>query len=182
MTRKLLAMLAVGVLAAAPCTAAAQISTGVSLAGGLAMPSGKFGDGYESGYNGALGLNIGVPLLPVGVRIEGAYNGFEAKNEPTGTSASANIMSGTVNGTFGLGLPYLIGGLGYYRLQGKNTGLTGTTVTTTENAMGLNGGVGMTFPLGLLSTFAEIRYHKMMGDAAKGTDRAYIPITFGIKF
>jgi hypothetical protein len=33
-----------------------------------------------------------------------------------------------------------------------------------------------------MSTFVEARYHKMLGDAAKGADASYIPITFGIEF
>lgn len=178
MNKPLFALLAAGVLAATPSAASAQISTGLSIAAGLSLPSGDLSEGVESGYNAAVGLNIGVPLLPVGLRIEGGYNAFEAKNN---VDVTTNIVSGTVNGTFGLGLPYVIGGLGYYRAQSKGT-VAGVRVDGSESAAGINGGVGFTFPLGLLSTFAEIRYHKMLGDKDKGADAAYIPITFGIKF
>ena len=161
------------------------------------MPSGDFkngtgvnGSGFkaDNGYNLAAGLNIGVPLLPVGVRLEGAYNSFNFAGLPTGVSASQNIISGTVNGTVGLGLPYLIGGLGYYSSKASATGGGTTNSTDRANAFGLNGGVGLRFPLGVISTFAEIRYHKMMGgDNANTTNSpaanlAYIPITFGINF
>lgn len=183
MNRKLLAALTVVTLAAAPAALSAQISTGISLAAGLSLPgSGNdFSRDFSSGYNAAVGLNIGAPLLPVGVRIEGGYNGFEAKNMPTGSSGNVKILSGTVNATAGLGLPYVIGGLGYYsrKLEAKSGTLT---ANDSQSAVGLNGGVGMRFPLGALSTFAEIRYHKMMGDSAKGADLSYIPITFGIQF
>jgi hypothetical protein len=182
MTKKLLTVLAVGLLAAAPSIASAQIGTSISLAAGLALPSGEGSDQVNSGYNVAAGLNIGVPLLPVGVRLEGAYNAFESKGNTSTNSSSTNIFSATANGTFGLGLPYVIGGLGYYS-AGGSAKVGGTDVKfDRENAVGINGGVGVRFPLGVISTFAEIRYHKMLGDKNKGGDLAYIPITFGINF
>jgi hypothetical protein len=194
MTKKLLTVLAVGLLAAAPSMASAQISTSISLAGGLSMPSGDFesgkniGYGVKSGYNLAAGLNIGVPLLPVGVRAEVGYNSFDVKNLGPGETATQNITSATVNGTFGLGLPYVIGGLGYYSTKGQAKDASGTFNTERENTLGFNAGVGLRFPLGVISTFAEIRYHKMMGnDNALSANKpaanvAYIPITFGINF
>jgi len=194
MNTKLLAVLIAGGVAAAPAAASAQISTSFSIAGGLSVPSGEFGggsatvDAVKTGYNLAAGLNIGVPLLPVGVRLEAAFNDFEYKNLAPGTSGSQSIISGTVNGTFGLGLPYVIGGIGYYSTKAKASG-GGTTLTSErDNAAGVNGGVGIRFPLGLISTFAEIRYHKMLGsdNASSSTKPAanvsYIPITFGINF
>src|SRR5690349_9197137 len=98
MNRKLLAVLLAGAIAA-PALASAQIGTHISVAGGLAIPSGDLGDVAKTGYNLAAGLNIGVPLMPVGVRLEGAYNSFDAKGTTSGTSGSQNIASGTVNGT-----------------------------------------------------------------------------------
>lgn len=194
MNTKLLAVLVAGSIAAAPMAASAQISTGFSIAGGLALPSGEFSNGgadvsaVKSGYNLAAGMNVGVPLLPVGLRLEAAYNAFDFKNLPAGSSGSQNIISGTVNGTFGLGLPYVIGGIGYYSTKAKASSGTTTLNSDRANAIGLNGGVGLRFPLGLISTFAEIRYHKMMGSSNANTANlppanvSYIPITFGINF
>jgi hypothetical protein len=48
--------------------------------------------------------------------------------------------------------------------------------------MGFNIGAGVRFPLGVMSTFVEARYHKMTGDKAKSADTSYLPITFGIQF
>jgi opacity protein-like surface antigen len=193
MTRKLLTALAV-VLLAAPAAASAQIHTGISLAGGIALPTGDFKDGtsngykVDNGYNLAAGLNIGVPLLPIGVRIEGAYNRFGISGLPSGFTGNQDIISGTVNGTFGLGLPYVIGGLGYYSSKASVSGSGSTDSSDRTNAVGFNGGVGLRFPLGVISTFAEIRYHRMLGEnnlnsATKvAANSAYIPITFGINF
>jgi opacity protein-like surface antigen len=182
MTRRLLTLLVVSALAAAPSALSAQLSTGVSVAGGISLPKGEGSSDIENGFNGAVGLNIGAPLLPVGFRLEGAYNGWNAKSSslPAGYSANTNIISGTANVTFGLGLPYVIGGLGYYRMKGELKGPI--TDSQTESAMGYNIGAGVRFPLGVMSTFLEARYHKMTGDKAKGADASYIPITFGIQF
>jgi opacity protein-like surface antigen len=183
MTRRLLTLLVVSALAAAPSALSAQLSTGLSIAGGISLPKGEGSSDTESGFNGALGLNIGAPLLPVGFRLEGAYNGWNAKSSslPAGYSGNANIISGTANATVGLGLPYLIGGLGYYRVKSELKG-GALASTNTQNAMGYNVGAGVRFPLGVMSTFVEARYHKMMGDKNKGADASYIPITFGIQF
>jgi hypothetical protein len=193
MTRKLLTAVAVALLAA-PAALSAQIHTGISLAGGIALPTGDFKDGTSNGYkvdngfNLAAGLNVGVPLLPIGVRLEGAYNRFNIGGLPNGFSGNQDIISGTVNGTFGLGLPYVIGGLGYYSSKANVSGSGSTNASERTNAAGFNAGVGLRFPLGLISTFAEIRYHKMLGDSNLNSatkvaaNSAYIPITFGINF
>ena len=68
--------------------------------------------------------------------------------------------------------PYVIGGVGMY--NGK---VNGATESTTD--MGLNGGVGLRFSLGGLSTFGEVRYHHVF---AEGTAYNYVPLTFGIEF
>ncbi|MDB4887763.1 MAG: hypothetical protein JWN79_3201 [Gemmatimonadetes bacterium] len=193
MTRKLLTALAVALLAA-PAALSAQIHTGLSIAGGIALPTGDFKDGtangykVDNGYNLAAGLNVGVPLLPIGLRIEGAYNRFGISGLPTGVTGNQDIISGTVNGTFGLGLPYIIGGVGYYSSKASVSGTGASNSSDRTNAGGVNGGIGLRFPLGLISTFAEIRYHKMLGgdnmnsSTKVAANSAYIPITFGINF
>jgi opacity protein-like surface antigen len=176
MNRQLLSFLFVGALFAAPHVASAQLSTGVSIAAGVALPTGDDRDNTQTGYNAALGLNIGAPLVPVGLRLEGAYNGFKLKDVP-GITGDARIVSATANATFGLGLPYLIGGLGWYQAH-TSIKTTGTTTSDTQSAAGFNVGAGLRFPLGVMSTFVEARYHKMGGDI----DGSYVPITFGIQF
>ena len=175
MSNRLLAVLAAGLLAAAPVAATAQ---SVSLAGGLALPTSDLRDVSDAGYNAAIGLNFGAPLVPFGARIEGAINGFNYKNNVNG---DVRIMNVTVNGIFNMGMPYLIGGLGYYNRRIKLEGLTGSS-SDSEGAAGINVGGGIRLPLGTLSPFAEVRYHAMLGSRDKGTNLQFIPITFGIQF
>jgi hypothetical protein len=172
MTRRLLAVLAAGLLAAAPSTLHAQ---SISLAGGLSLPVSDMGDVYQSGYNGTLGFNFGAPLIPVGARIEGSINGFNQKGSGSG---DLRVLSATANATFGLGMPYLIGGVGYYNARIKTT-LGTLTAEDTESGAGFNIGAGLSFPLPSLSPFVEVRYHQMLGD---NDSIKFVPITFGIKF
>jgi Outer membrane protein beta-barrel domain len=176
MNHRLLSSLLIGALVAVPAAASAQLSTGLSVAAGVALPTGDGSDQISTGYNAALGLNIGAPLVPVGLRLEGGYNGFKLKDTP-GVTGDSRIISGTANATFGLGLPYLIGGLGWYQAHSSVTSGT-VTASTTKSAVGFNVGAGVRFPLGVMSTFVEARYHKAGGDV----DASYVPITFGIQF
>lgn len=172
MTKRIFAVLAAGLLAVAPATVRAQ---SISLAGGLALPVSDFGNVEQSGYNATLGFNFGAPLIPVGARIEGSINGFNHKNNISGDT---RVLSGTANAIVGLGMPYLIGGLGYYNTRITTPAIIGSTESTVSGA-GFNIGAGLTFPLPSLSPFLEVRYHQMLGnnDSVK-----FVPITFGIKF
>lgn len=177
MNSRLLTVIVAGVLATAPTAASAQISTSFGVAGGIALPQSDLKDVAESGYNVGAHVNVGVPLLPVGLRLEAAYNSFNAKSALS-TTGKASILSGTVNATVGLGLPYVIGGIGAYQRKFTERG----TPDDTETVAGINGGVGLRFPLGLLSTFVEARYHVLLGEDIKASNLKFVPITFGINF
>ena len=172
MTRRLFAVLAAGLIAGAPASLSAQ---SLSLAGGLSLPVSALANAEQSGYNATIGFNFGAPLIPVGARVEGSINGFNHKNNVAG---DRRILSATANATFGLGMPYLIGGLGYYNSRSKTTTL-GVTSESTVSGAGINIGGGLSFPLPSLSPFLEVRYHQMLGnnDSVK-----FVPITFGIRF
>lgn len=177
MNRKLLAVLAIGLLAVAPASLHAQKAS-LLLAGGLSSPNGDLKEGVESGYNATVGLNFGMPLIPIGARLDAGLNGFNAK---AGSSGNLRIMNVSANGIFSLGMPYMIGGLGYYSRRVEDT-VAGVKVTDTQSAMGYNVGAGVKFPLGMLSPFVEARYHAMLGDKDKGADLKFFPIVFGITF
>ena len=121
---------------------------------------------------GAEPLAVGAPLIPVGARIEGSINGFNHKNNISGDT---KVLSATANAIVGLGMPYVIGGLGYYNARVK----VGSLAEATKSGAGFNIGAGLTFPLPALSPYVEVRYHQMTGDAS---DVKFMPITFGINF
>lgn len=164
---------------ALPLALSAQGSTAFSIAGGVDAPVGRLGDISDLGYTVALGLNLGGPLVPVGLRFEGAYNSTGLK----GGGGDVRILAGTGNAVFSLGpqadAPYLIGGLGVYN---RSLGSTRFGYGSGSTALGVNGGGGLRFPLAGLSTFFEARYHVMLGNERDGTNFQFIPITFGIMF
>ncbi|GAC1656265.1 MAG: hypothetical protein NVS4B3_21850 [Gemmatimonadaceae bacterium] len=96
----------------------------------------------------------------------------------------AGILS--VNGNVTLDMaatglsPYLIGGVGYYRLSSDNS--------PSEGQVGLNGGIGVRFGLAGLSAFAETRYHDIIvGNSSNfslngSSSVNLIPVALGITF
>lgn len=178
--RFLAAIITAGVLGAAP---ALHAQASFLIAGGLNAPVGQLGDANDMGYVITAGLNLGAPVSPVGVRLEGSYSDLAYKDLGYGSGGDVRLMYGTANAIFNLGTtrdaPYLIAGLGVYnRSSGSDSFGYGNGTT----ALGINGGAGLRFPLSGLSTFFEARYHVMLGNANDGTNYQFIPITFGISF
>lgn len=178
MTRRLLAVLAVGALLAAPSSSRAQ-STSILVSGGLSVPMSDLSDFSNSGYNVNVGLAFGAPLVPFGARIEGGFSSFDAK----GGGSSTRIASATANGVLSLGTggasPYLIGGVGIYNRRFSSDVLN---ASDSQTAAGVNVGGGIRFPLGGISTFLEARYHFMLGNSDQATNLQFIPISFGVQF
>ena len=172
-----LALVTAALIALSSAPAEAQVK--LMVAGGLNAPVGALGDAADLGYNVTAGLNVGAPLLPVGLRFEGAYNGLQLKN----SGGDVRIIAGIANAIFNIGrsndAPYLIAGLGAYnrRLDFNSFG-----VTDDKTVVGINGGAGLRFPLVGITTFVEARYHVMLGDRSDATNYQFIPITFGIVF
>jgi hypothetical protein len=146
----------------------------LSVSGGIAAPVSDLSDVADLGYNVNAGLNFGGTRLPIGARFEGSLNGFNLKD----INEDVRILNATANAIVNLGQqsgsPYLIGGVGLYNSKFGNA--------DSENAVGVNLGGGLRFPLGTLNTFFEARYHAMLGDRSDGSKLQFIPISFGILF
>lgn len=173
MRSRLFAATLVAVLALLPL----QIASGqarFSVSGGLAAPMSDLGDEADLGYHVAAGLNFGGSYLPIGARLEGSLSGFSLKN----FNEDVRILNATANAVVNIGQqndsPYLIGGVGLYNSKYGNA--------DSENAVGVNLGGGLRFPIGGLNAFFEARYHAMLGDRSAGAKLQYIPITLGVLF
>ncbi|MDB4882979.1 MAG: hypothetical protein JWL95_1745 [Gemmatimonadetes bacterium] len=173
MLRRLPAVLFGSALLLAP-SARLTAQAALSVSGGVAAPVGDLGDVADLGYNVAAGLNFGGTHLPIGLRFEGALNGFGLKDFDDQVRILDATANAVVNFSQKADSPYLIGGLGLYNSKFGND--------QSENAVGVNLGGGLRFPLGGLSTFVEARYHAMLGDRNRGTNLQFIPITFGVVF
>jgi len=151
--------------------------------GGLSMPTGALHDVANPGWRALGTVAIGVPLVPVGLRLDASYDRFGYQKTPIGAAGSEtgsrSVFAGTVNATFRLSplpviTPYAIAGLGPY-----HTSCSGPASCESVTHLGYNGGVGIRFGALLIHGFAEVRYHYV---SVPGGSVQYVPVTVGLLF
>jgi hypothetical protein len=160
-------------LATAP---AAQAQVNLGVAGGRVSAVGQLGDVVNAGFHGGVVVDLGIPLLPFGLRADAMFQRMPG----AGGGADFNQLFGTVNGRVGL-LPipllsaYATAGAGLYSSSFAGDGAAdgGRSVDS-----GLNAGVGARINLIFVRPFIEARYHRV------GTEpvRSFIPISVGVFF
>jgi opacity protein-like surface antigen len=146
----------------------------IGASAGIAFPTGDLGNQAGTGYNVTLIGGYKPVFLPIGVRVEAAYNEFGLE----GVDGNANVPAFTGNVVYELPsvsfTPYAIGGAGLYR---TNLDLDGAG-SAGENHFGFNIGGGVKIPLSRsFETFIEARYNHVTLD---GGNWSFIPITVGI--
>jgi hypothetical protein len=176
------ALIALAAVAIGASTSFAQSAKPVSLgiSAGATIPVSDLGNDYSTGYNGTISLGFNSPGSPIGFRIDGMYNSLAHQDFGLGSS-NLRILSANANVVYalpGVGIrPYLIGGAGIYNLQSD---LASGFTDNSSTKLGLNGGVGASFPLSGFNTFAEARLHHVFTNDNFST--TFIPVTFGISF
>jgi hypothetical protein len=168
MLRKgLYGVLTAALLVVSAQSAAAQLHFNVNA--GAAMPMSNAGELWNAGFRVGAGLELRAPLVPLGLRVDGAYDRLALKSDG---SSNLSILSGTANAVFALPLMpiYAVGGVGMYRSD-EGAG------TTTD--LGFNAGLGLRLPLLIFSPFVEARLHQINRDSEKFR---YVPIVAGIRF
>jgi opacity protein-like surface antigen len=157
------------------------ISAGVG--GGLAMPVGSLGDVANTGWRALGTIAVGVPLVPVGLRLDASYDRFGYQRTLVGAAGSEtgsqSVFAGTVNGTLRLSplpvvTPYAIAGLGPYHVS-----CSGPATCESVTHVGYNAGLGIRFGALLIHGFAEVRYHFV---SVPGGNIQYVPVTVGLLF
>jgi Outer membrane protein beta-barrel domain len=160
--------------------ARAQVSTivkpvqfGVAL--GAAIPTSDLSNSFSTGFNATATLGLNPAMIPLGIRIDGAYNQFGAK----GGGANIHFTSVTGNLVYKVPMatasPYAIGGAGWYNAAINITGLG----SGSDNHFGWNLCGGLSMPLSGFDAFVEARYNRVIGN---GGSLSFVPITFGIMF
>jgi hypothetical protein len=178
--RSLFLAIAAIALVAAPRVSHAQLGMlkpfQLGVAGGGSLPMSDLSNTAKTGYNGTVALGINLPFIPVGLRVDGAYNGFAEK---AAGGAKLHVMSATGNVVWRLpsiGLsPYLIGGAGLYMPTVTAPGFA----SVTENHFGWNAGAGINLPLTVFKAFVEARYNRI---SVNGSSIEFVPVTVGIMF
>ncbi len=169
--------LAGSALVSLPFEARAQVSTVAKpvqfgIAAGAAIPVSDLSTFFNTGFNGTVTVGFHPQLIPLGVRVDGAYNQFGAKAGGGSihfTSVTGNLVYSIPSETVA---PYLIGGAGLYNIGGSGGG-------GSSNKFGWNLGGGIKMPLSGFDTFLEARYNQVQGN---GGSSKFIPITFGVMF
>ena len=186
MHKRLIPAGALALALAAPALAGAQDvgatrAFSLGIAAGATVPTGEYADFFGTGFNIMGSLGIQPAALPVGVRFDVAYHSLPGEEIAGEEIEDASIISGTANAVLTVSntggvRPYLIGGLGVYRLD------AGGDETPTK--FGLNGGAGLEFGLAGFATFVEARYHSVFTDDEDGVEGNLnlIPIVFGLRF
>jgi hypothetical protein len=163
---KSVAAVAAVALVAFSTEAAAQVR--LSVAGGPSFATNA--DHLDTGYHVQVGADMGLPLLPFGIRLDGAYNRFPEEHGNT------NVFHGSLAGVFNIPLvlatPYLIGGVGAYASRDEAHG------DNRETNLGYNVGAGVRLPLPGLSVFAEARFHAPF----EGGELRFVPLSLGFRF
>lgn len=179
MKRSLVFALVAGlVLVSIPASAQLSLVKPISIgiAGGGSLPMSDFSDISKTGYNGTLVLGVKLPMIPVGLRFDGAYNRFDSKL----VDGNMDIASATANLTYNLpsiGIsPYLIGGAGMYSWTAS---VSGSPTSERQNDFGWNAGAGVKLPLAMFSAFVEARYNRV---SVENEHMEFVPLTFGIMF
>ena len=183
MSRRVIALAALAAaIVTAPAAVEAQGSVKFGVAAGATFPTGDASDLYEWGYHVA-GSITGKPMAsPVGIRGEVMFHQLTGKEgvtvgPVTSDVPNANVIAGLVNAELGMGgvgvRPFLIGGIGFYRLDfGEGT--------DAQNKFGFNVGAGLDFGLADFDAFVEARYHSIQTDGDLNIN--IVPLSFGIRF
>jgi opacity protein-like surface antigen len=159
--------------ARAQVAAAKPVQIGV--AAGAALPTSDLSDGANTGFNVTGMVGFTPSLIPLGVRIDGAYNRFGLKSPLDGnisfTSVTGNLVYKFPSESVS---PYAIGGAGWCHTTADVGFGSGS-----DNNFCWNLGGGISMPLSGFNTFIEARYTQVQGD---GGSLKFIPITFGVMF
>jgi hypothetical protein len=177
--RSLFLAIATIALVAAPRVSNAQLGVlkpfSIGIAGGAAQPMSDLKTSSNLGYNGTVAMAINLPFIPVGLRVDGAYNQFAQKV----AADKLHIVSATGNVVWKLPnigvAPYLIGGAGMY----MQTVTAGTLPSSSDKHFGWNAGAGINLPLTIVKAFVEARYNSY---SVNGGTVQFVPLTFGIMF
>ncbi|MGH7647233.1 MAG: outer membrane beta-barrel protein [Gemmatimonadaceae bacterium] len=183
------AAMLVGLMLAGAAVPQAQIASpvGFGVVGGTTSPSGNLKDVTSSGWHAGAFVELKLPVVPIGFRLEGAWHELGSKN---GMSDSPRILAGTLNVTYTvLPLPvikpYLIGGVGEYNVRSLQDpaplGLSGAPNPgeITRSAFGINVGAGVRLQLPGFAAFVEARWHDIH---TSGTNARMVPVSIGLRF
>jgi len=152
----------------------AQAQPHLLVGAGVTSPSGDIADLADTGFHIQAGFKVSIPSTPVSLQADGGYHTMSGSDA---TADDTKVLAGALSVVYSLGgiglSPYLLGGVGRYRIE---SGLVGMTETRTDS--GYHAGFGVSLGGLGFGGFAEIRYVKINGDPTA----KLIPVTLGLRF
>jgi hypothetical protein len=152
------------------------------VAGGITLPSGDFGDGFNTGWQGLGGVSFGIGALPFAIRVDAFYGQNSGDEDALGVSdVKVKMFGGMAGGQFNFGSdaspvkPYILAQVGM--VNSKVDVPNFDTESESDFAFGGGGGVG--FGHGSMAAFVEGQYVSIQ---TEGSSSNYIVARFGIRF
>ena len=174
MKRVLMSLMVLGGVALGASPAVAQHAT-LSIGGGGVKPSGDYASADNTGWQLMGAIEVGVPHLPLGVRVDGMYG--QTTHQGSGLFAgSTKLSGGTADAVYRIGAPmvpiraYVLAGLGYYKVD---------ILGSSESKPAFGGGAGLSLGVGPMKVFAEARY---MTIRTSTNPLNFFPVSVGLTF
>jgi hypothetical protein len=150
------------------------------IAAGASLPMSNLSKDANPGFNITWPVGFYPRKLPVGIRVDLAYNNFGEKGNPSflpagnlrSISATGNLVYRISSGAIA---PYLIGGAGVYNTHSDLPDF----VFPPSNFFGWNIGGGIKMALRPFDVFLEAHYNQI--NVTNGSLKI-IPITFGVMY
>jgi opacity protein-like surface antigen len=196
-------MRAAGVLVLAALVATATIAAqGIrpqfGVAAGVAVPTGDFhaaasGEGFNTAWQVLALVAFKVPGWPIGLRADGTYSANTANDQLKAdlsaslgqpTDEKAQLLGVNVDLTYPFGSasrvqPYLLGGIGAYRVTITVTS-GGSTADNSETKFAWNVGGGILYRMRGATLFLEGRYVDVAA-VSRFPKTTFLPITAGLR-
>jgi hypothetical protein len=154
-----------------------RAQTNLGLATGLTMPVSELGRIDNVGFHVSAVVQSSQPLTTFGLRGDLSFNSFARKATIRDvTERIFSITAGPIFHPAGLATsyPYAVGEFGIYTVSTSPAPIGSRSATD----LGVNVGAGYRFAIGARSTFAEVRYHRILTEGGA----RYLPLTFGLLF
>lgn len=184
-------LLVAAAVAVGSATAEAQYadteSGGVRLliGGGSTLALGDFGDAFNNGPHGIVGLSFQPRGFPLGIRIDGMYHRISGDEDVLGfDDLNTQVINGTANLVYSFSTsaetairPYIVGGGGLYNLKAVGDDVPDGVESDTE--FGINAGAGFDYrATDNLGIFLEGRFHLIFTEV---DNTNVLPISLGVR-
>lgn len=181
MKRVLHLMIAVAVVSVASAATVAAQSVRFGVGGGLISPLSDYKDADKTGWHALASAEFGIPLSPVGIRVDGLY-GQTKHQAPLDNDGNTKLMGALASLVWKIPVsaplvkPYVLAGGGFYNVK---ITIPSQTVDTSESKFAYAFGAGLNVGVGPLHAFVEGRYVSIQ---TSGTSTKFIPVTVGLQF